>query len=398
MLDFMKLSQLVSQIGADAVVEKQDYERVMASALAAFSGAESNSVRFEQKLADNAPWVFWPTATPLEPVGRREQISALDTARQPWTVVAVDGSQIMPSHHEVHNCYLLNVGVARISYGLPVPPLLYSEPRLHARPDDLYPLVDRRRVHIDELYVALERGLFELELLTETACQAANHGRALAMYDGSLIPWSVEKMSSTYQESYFARLEELMARLRLAKVPIIGYLSHSRSADLVNCLRVSICPYEVSHCRDLCANLNEEDFPCSKVWPLGDRSLFERLLPVNQRSAVFVSGATVVKLMPQTDRSCFVYWRGTSEVARIEMPHWVFADQELFSFAMQAVRTQVEKGQGYPVALAEAHHLAVIKGPERERFFDLVTNQMISLGVGNIRVSPKESQKRSGFV
>ncbi|MBA4077240.1 MAG: nuclease, partial [Cyanobacteria bacterium PR.023] len=90
--------------------------------------------------------------------------------------------------------------------------------------------------------------------------------------------------------------------------------------------------------------------------------------------------------------------RGASEVARIEMPHWVFADQELFSFAMQAVRTQVEKGQGYPVALAEAHHLAVIKGPERERFFELVTNQMISLGVGNIRVSPKESQKRSGFV
>lgn len=55
MLDFMKLSQLVSQIGADALVEKQDYERVLTSALAAFSGAEKNSENFEQKLAANAP-------------------------------------------------------------------------------------------------------------------------------------------------------------------------------------------------------------------------------------------------------------------------------------------------------------------------------------------------------
>jgi hypothetical protein len=398
MLDFMKLSQLVSQIGADALVEKQDYERVLTSALAAFSGAEKNGVGFEHKLAENAPWVLWPTAKPLEAIGLREVISVLDTARQPWTVVAVDGSQIMPSHHEVHNCYLLNVGVARISYGLPLQPHLYSEPHLHARPDDLYPLVDRRRVHIDELYVSLERSLFELELLTETACQAAAHGPTLAMYDGSLIPWSVEKMSSSYQERYFARVETLMTQLRLAKVPIVGYLSHSRSADLINCLRVSICPYEVSHCRDHCGSLNEEEFPCSEVWPLSDRSLFERLLPMNTRSAVFVSGASVVKLMPETDRSCFVYWRGASEVARIELPRWVFADKELFDFALKAVRTQVEKGQGYPVALAEAHHLAVIKGPDRERFFELVTNQMVSLGVGRIRVSPKESQKRSGFV
>ncbi len=398
MLDFMKLSQLVTQIGADAVVEKQDYERVLASALSAFSAAEKNSENFANKLAENAPWVLWPTAKPLEPIGKREAVAALDTARHPWTVVAVDGSQIMPSHHEVHNCYLLNAGVARISYGLALPPLLYSEPRLHARPDDLYPLVDRRRVHIDELYVSLERGLFELELLTETACQAAADGPTLAMYDGSLIPWSVEKMSSSYQENYFARLEELMVRLRQAKVPIVGYLSHSRSTDLVNCLRVSICPYEVSHCREHCGDLNEEEFPCSKVWPLSDRSLFERLLPVNQRSSVFASGASVSKLMPAADRSCFVYLRGVSEVARIELPMWVFSDQKLFHFALQAVRTQVEKGQGYPVALAEAHHQAVIKGPERERFFELVTNQMISLGVGNIRVSPKESQKRSGFV
>ncbi len=395
----MKLSQLVSQIGSDALVEKRDFERVQKNALAAFAVAAENSQKFADKLAENAPWVLWPTARPLEDISHRQPVLPIDTAAQPWTVVAVDGSQIMPSHHEVHNCYLLNVGLARISYGLPLAPLLMTEPRLHARPDDLYPLVDRRRFHIDELYVSLERSLFELELLVEQAVLAHSHNsRVLAMFDGSLIPWSVEKMHSVYQESYFARLEPLMARLRDLRVPVVGYISHSRSADLINCLRVSICPYQVSNCREHCADINEEDFPCSKVWPLSDRSLYGSLLAMNERSSVFASGASAARLTSGRDAICFLYLRGKSEVGRLEMPRWVFDDGELFDFALSAVRTQVEKGHGYPVALAEAHHLAVIKGPERERFFSMITNQMISLGVNNIRVSPKESQKRSAFI
>jgi len=398
MLDFIKLSQLVAQVGADAVVERQDYEQILGRALTALQAAQADHSKFADRLSENAPWVLWPTARPLEPLPLQEIVSAIKTSETKWTVIAVDGSQIMPSHHEVHNCYLLNAGLARISYGLSLAPLLLSEPRLHARPDDLYPLVDRRRVHIDELYVSLERGLFEIELLAEQACLAAPHGDVLAMCDGSLIPWSVEKMSSAYQEDYFARVAAVMAKLRVARIPIVGYISHSRSADLVNCLRVSICPYEVSHCRQHCAELNEEDFPCSKVWPLSDRSLYTNILKANERSSVFVSGASAVKLMPASDAICFLYWRGASEIARLELPRWVFDDKELFAFALSAVRTQVEKGQGYPVALAEAHHLAVIKGPERERFFQLITNHMVALGVGQVRVSPKESQKRSGFV
>ncbi len=60
-----------------------------------------------------------PVATPLEPIGVKYTIAVADDS---YTVVAVDGSQIMPSHHEVHTCYLLNVGMALISYGAKLPP------------------------------------------------------------------------------------------------------------------------------------------------------------------------------------------------------------------------------------------------------------------------------------
>jgi len=326
----------------------------------------------------------------------------------PWTVLGVDGSQIMPSHHEVHNCYLLNCGLTRISYGIDLEPLLNSEPRLFARPEDLYPLVDRRRVYIDELYVSLERSLFELENLTERALAAkAEVGarvapgesvRILAMYDGSLIPWSAEKMSGAYLESYLQRFESCLARLAEADVALVGYVSKSRAADLVNCLRSAICPYEVSHCREHCGHLNEEEFPCSSIWPLADRTLYGTVLGLSQRSGVMVSGASVVKSMAENNAISFCYLRSESEVARLEFPTWLFRKKDLFDFALAGTITQVSKGQGYPLALAEAHHLAVIKGPEREKFFDLLGRQMIALGMDRVQPSAKESRKRTGFV
>lgn len=403
MLDFLKLSQQVSSIGIESLVERQEQENLLAAALTVFEAQETKA--FREKLLENSPWVLWPTACPLEELHQTRPVKVIDTSLAPWTVVGVDGSQIMPSHHEVHSCYLLNVGMARISYGYLLAPELISEPRLHARPDDLYPLVDRRRVHIDELFVSLERELFELEMLADQALRAKaqnpqnpqKESRVLALFDGSLIPWSVEKMSNGYQETFFARMEAAFARLRLAQVPIVGYISHSRSSDVVNCLRVALCPYEVSNCRDFCGALNEEDFPCSSIWPLTDRTLYGSLLGFYERSCVYLSGASTVKLMPEIDSICFAYFSGGSETARLEFPRWVFEDQKLFEFAMEGVATQAQKGQGYPLALSEAHHLAVIKGPERERFFELISNQMVSLGV-RPRVSPKESRKRKGFV
>jgi hypothetical protein len=403
MLDFVKLGLLVSQISVDSLNDQQDIKSTLADALAVYARECLDTGSFEAKMAANAPWILWPTALPLEPLSTAKGVPLLETLVTPWTVLGVDGSQIMPSHHEVHNCYLLNCGLTRISYGLSLPPLLTSEPRLYARPEDLYPLVDRRRVYIDELYVSLERSLFELELLTERALAAKSdslHGSAniLALYDGSLIPWSAEKMSGGYLEEYMSRYEGCLNQMKSAGVALVGYVSKSRAADLVNDLRGALCPYEISHCRDHCGHLNEEDFPCSAVWPLADRTLYSAVLGLGERSCAMLSGASVVKSMAGENAIAFCYLKTESEVARLEFPRWLFDDGQLFDFAISATLTQVAKGQGYPLALSEAHHLAVIKGPEREKFFELLGQQMMRLGIGHVRPSPKESRKRIGFV
>ena len=260
-------------------------------------------------------------------------------------------------------------------------------------------MVDRRRIYIDELFVSLERSLFELESLTAQASEAKLHSEhVLAMYDGSLIPWSAEKMADTYLEQYIVRFEKCLKTMREAGVAIVSYVSQSRASDTVNNLRSAICPYPVANCRALCGHLNEEFFPCSALWPLSDRALYDSVLQESQRSCVMVSGASVVKAMSGENAIAFCYLKNSAEVARLEFPRWLASDRSLFAFALSAVLTQVQKGQGYPLALAEAHHQAVIKGPEREQFFALLAKQMIALGLEHVQPSPKESRKRTGFV
>jgi NurA-like 5'-3' nuclease len=55
---------------------------------------------------------------------------------------------------------------------------------------------------------------------------------------------------------------------------------------------------------------------------------------------------------------------------------------------------QAHKGYGYPVALAEAHNQAVVRGSDRARFFALLEQQLIRAGVRNVGTSYKEARKR----
>ncbi len=395
MLDFSKLLTQIVEVGVDSLKEEND-RPVLENALSSLDEAAINQDAFVDAMVRNAAQVLWPVADCLSAFA---EIRDIDKDLGKYTVVAVDGSQIMPSHHEVHSCYLLNAGSALISYGEKHRPLLESSPRLYHRPEDLYPLVDRRRIHIDELYVSLERTVFELEILASKSTEAAERGLpVLALFDGSIIPWSLDKMTEGYQESFIERIEALLKGLKQRRIPLVGYISHSRSSDVVNMLRTYICPYDLSDCRNHCGHLNEEDFPCSRIWPLTDRALYGGRLALNQISPLFLSGTKTARLVDSDCQACFLYARFQSEVARLEMPKYLSEDEELFRFALAAVRSQVEKGMGYPVALAEAHHLAVIKGGDRDRFFELITRHLVGLGGRPVQLSPKERNKRRGFV
>ena len=54
---------------------------------------------------------------------------------------------------------------------------------------------------------------------------------------------------------------------------------------------------------------------------------------------------------------------------RIEFPQYSALDLVMFQQGLQVIIDQVAKGNGYPLCLAEAHMQAVVKGSDREFFY-----------------------------
>ena len=89
----------------------------------------------------------------------------------------------------------------------------------------------------------------------------------------------------------------------------------------------------------------------------------------------------------------FFYYDTGFEIARIEIPGYIAYDENKIKMLASLIRNQVEKGHGYPIAIAEAHEQAVVRSGDREMFYQMVTH----LGIDQRRTitpSQKSIKKR----
>lgn len=256
------------------------------------------------------------------------------------------------------------------------------------------PLIGQRQVPVTEELIATFRTKHELAALVELARAATERGHpVLALVDGSLIQWRLEDAPRAFQHEVLSGHLGVLDALRGLGVPVAGYISGSRSADVVNLLRLAACPKPRLEC-DPCA---WNDPTCGKAHvPMTDRRLYEARLAPGERSPLFRSSARI--LAQYGDHHVgFFYLHTGHEVARIEVPGWVMADGALLDRVHALAHDQARKGFGYPVALAEAHHQAVITREDRAQFFSLLGHRMAGRGV-RVAVSHKQLKKRMGVV
>lgn len=397
MLDFQKLIPQIVALASESSSENNLQVQILSLAQASYEEAGRAPLLLEKTLKENAGKTFWMHPLPLEPFASQKSVSLPDINH---AVVACDGSQIMPSRHEVHGCFLLNVGAAVLSYGKKGCARLLSYPRLYFKQDEIYPLINKRRVYIDEALLSFERNLLELEKAFSLAESLSSSSKepVLALIDGSLIPFSLERYPDRFQRDLLERYQSRLHAFCEAGLPVVGYISHSRSSEIVNILRVFRCPHQERLCHVCCGALNEDEYPCSAIQPLSDRQLLASKLPLKSRSGFFRSSSPWSTDLKPEVQICFAYLNSGWETARIEAPYWLFADKKLLEFALSALLLQIEKGQGYPLGLSEAHNQAVIRQADRNRFYQLLSEQLMLAGKSKVRVSPKESKKRRGFV
>ncbi|UBF27642.1 DNA double-strand break repair nuclease NurA [Kovacikia minuta CCNUW1] len=433
MLDLTKLAQqmqgMSQQLTLEATATRQRLE--LAEKLLSHAFSRQNKLTTHQQTWHDR--LSFTAAEPVEPLNLRIAIPVPPAAH---TVIATDGSQIAPSHHEIAYCYLINVGRIILHYGQNRLPLLDSLPEVFYRPEDLY--ISRQWGIRTEEWMGFRRTVSEAVVLGELGERIKDEGGgmrdekrqnretrnqrveavasfhpsspiphppphpsspiphpSLAMVDGSLIHWFLEPLPGEARDRILPPVLAAWDQLRTNRIPLVGYVSASRSGEMVNFLRLQACPYDTPDCMTHCSNQGDRS-PCQVLDPLKDAALWATQLEPGQRSPLWRSSARILDLYGD-HRIYFCYVHVGTEVARIEFPAWVAEDADLLDAALSLTLAQVQKGYGYPVALAEAHNQAVVRGGDRARFFALLEQQMIRAGLRNVGTSYKEARKRGSI-
>ena len=418
MLDLTKIAKAMQGISQHMTLEVAASRQRLDLAQQLMAAAHEQQQILVQRQKQWRDRILFNSGTPVEPLNTGIDIPVPPNVH---TVIATDGSQIAPNHHEIAYCYLLNIGRVVLHYGQNRQPLLDSLPEVFYRPEDLY--VSRQWGIRTEEWMGHRRTASEATILAELAGAVAGvqggqrdkgtrgQGKIsiqnpksqiqnpsvpmLAMVDGSLIYWFLDQLPLEARDRILPPILAAWDELRELGIPLMGYLSASRSSEALNFLRLQACPHEVPDCVNYCPNQLEKA-PCQVLDPLRDSALWTIQLQPGQRSTLWRSSARILDLY-DSHEIYFCYVNVGTEIARIEVPAWVAENQTLLDQSLGLMLAQVQKGYGYPVALAEAHNQAVVRGGDRARFFALLEQQMIKAGLRNVGISYKEARKRGSI-
>jgi len=289
-----------------------------------------------------------------------DAITHLPQSIEKYRVLAVDGSQIYPDRHQGTACYLINIGSVVLSYGMNGKPvILDSKPSVYIGADDELFDVSAELVNCRRQELEFTHGL----ALSKTLQQEAQEQQApfLFLFDGSLIFWHLESKEMNLKDIFLSRYLASLHQLYQTKTLTAGYISLPKNKELVNLLRLQLCDFNV-------ANVDEH----KEVDCLVDTIVAHFYLEPYSRSTVFKSHANICQLYPDYLRTHFFYLHVGTEIGRVEIPAWIAQDESQINLIASIIIDQSIKGRGYPVAIAESHEQAVVKGPDREFFYQLI--------------------------
>ena len=322
---------------------------------------------------------------------------------QDFVVVASDGSHIDVDRHHSPRLFLLNIGLVRIQYGdqpdaefTTIPTVYFGDEMQTIKSDD------GRQALIEGPLLGIKRGVEEVRCLADTVCGIENDLPALGLVDGSLIMWGLvgERYENfviehLLEQGFLKQLDRFHDLNKRKKAAVASYISFPRSTDVVNVLRMQVCPYDPVDCDKYCKG-KLDGRECDIVGGPLDRDIFDRVLSNRERSALFISRSSIIEKYG-AHKVCFFYIKLDEEVARVEVPLWVADNPGLMDFVHSTVIDQCSKGFEYPVSLSEAHEQAVVTGADREAFWDLVERVMNEENM-EIRHSFKQRSKKVRWI
>lgn len=267
-----------------------------------------------------------------------------------YDIISVDGSQIYPDRHIKAYCFLINIGLVKFSYQEAVSTVVFESVPF------LYPFKDEQLYSVDIINGI--RHSHELSYGFEKAKDMLqSYWNGLLLFDGSFIFWHLD-LQKGLRERF---LDEYLTYLNISylhKIPSAAYISSPKSKELISILRLFLCNFIV-----------ENTVSYQAIDAMLDSFLVGLYLPVGFRTTIFKNTSPISFVYPDHLKPHFFYINVGKEIARVEFPAWMVNDSLLIDKVASYIKDQAQKGDGYPVALAEAHEQAVIKAADRDFFY-----------------------------
>jgi len=391
LLDLLHLAAQIDEMIGESEEKKRKYSSLINHALELLHEFDKRPDLWIQKInSDNRHFFV------AFPQGNITDTHSLPQSYAHHTVIAVDGSQIDVDTHEVALCYVLNAGKIVIHYGTGDPPFLSTFSKLFFKEEDLYMQGEYESHLVQGESLAEIRQMFEADQLRQLILA---HRKAdiptVALVDGRLVSWdrrgTARKDPAAFTAPYY---EDVFKTGQLSGLPVAGYISGSRTSLVVNTLRAKGCVKSVMKCSG-CEFKGDKSADCNLIEGVKDTSIFASLLNTGERTCHFYGGINSLTSQDAPRyRIGFFYINVGSEIARVEAPDYVLDNPMLLDLLHSVVFDQAQKGMGYPIALQEAHHFAVVKGEDRVRFFELLRRQLANSGF-ELKVTNKKIGKTS---
>ena len=396
-LDLTKVVTQVSSMVATLKDAQKERQAHLQNALAIARNEAIDLDALKKKIADSK--TTWLVADLVGGLASHHEAPPTPTD---FNVIATDGSHIDVDRHRSTRCYLINIGSAILHYGAEPEASLESFPSLYSRDEDLVitpPGVKGREQPVEGSLLGIKRAVEECRQLARLSAELPTGSRNLAMLDGSLILWGLEAYPEFVTDvllhgGFLTHLDDLRKLNNDRELALVSYISFPRSTDVVNALRVAICPHEPADCDRYCPVNKERE--CEAVAGVRDRELFLNILEPGERSELFISPSKIQKHYGE-HQVYFFYLRVDDEIARVEIPKWVAENEARLNLAHSLILDQCRRGQGYPVVLSEAHEQAVVTGADKENFWQLVESSCLEEDILT-PTSAKSFSKRTRWI
>lgn len=298
-----------------------------------------------------------------------------------YVLLAADGSQVIPSHHDAVEFGVINVGAIRVLPGQPYAPreIVHSTMLFH---ESLY---NSEGYPLTEEVIALMRDIAERDMLARYA--QLERVPVVTLTDGQLEVYGESKQSREFKQK-LDEYKDVLYELSRTEAVTAGYVEKPASDPVIRMLDLMLLqPGELDksgHKRELRG--------------VRDRDLFAKLLGPGCRSAIFSIQAKQQHLDgPLAVHFFYLNVSATEKpnIARVEIPAWVADDPALVDLLHFSLIEQCRQmgSRPYPYALHRSHEIAVVSYEERRQLTNMILLELRRLGIDTEDISNKQYAK-----